>query len=140
MPSSTTSTNSKLIMPVSDPTQHHEWSAKTLGSWGANLGKRWAAEAVNYADKQARITIEQVNRDRQIVEDNRANHRNFNRMMTLFGALMIGLVLTFLLTHPTILASWGIAPKLTATIQPYTFVITILLDSSLALYSFVRKY
>jgi hypothetical protein len=56
-------------------------------------------------------------------------------MLTLFGALLIGLVVTFLLTTP------GILPlHVDKTVGPYTLVITILMDSGLALYGYIRKY
>lgn len=66
-------------------------------------------------------------------EDRRANKRNFNRMLTLVGALVIGLIVTFTLSHGY-LGHFGFA------LAPYSFTITILLDSSLALYSFIKRY
>jgi hypothetical protein len=75
-----------------------------------------------------------VLRDRQQAEDVRANKRNFNRMMTLLGALVIGLVVTYSLGHDWY-GAWA-----SHTLAPYAFTITILLDSSLALYSYVKKY
>lgn len=109
--------------------------------WGEHLVRRAAAEAVQYSDKLTRRTIEEVNATRQVIEDTRANHRNLNRMLTLFGALVIGMVLTYLLTHPVLLHSWfGMSPKTVKSIAPYTFVITVAMDSTLALYSFIRHY
>lgn len=77
-------------------------------------------------------TTEQ-DRHRQMIEDKRANHRNFNRMLTLIFALMIGLVVTYVLTH-------GYLGKTGSHLAPYSFVITVLLDSTLALYSLIRRY
>lgn len=78
--------------------------------------------------------INGVLEDRKTAEDERANKRNFNRMLTLFGALLIGLVVTYALTTP------GIVPNSLKFLAPYTFVITIVLDSGLALYGYIKKY
>jgi hypothetical protein len=75
-----------------------------------------------------------VLQERQHAEDKRANKRNENRLYTLLGALLIGIVVTYCLTTP------GILPKGVAWMEPYAFTITIFLDSSLALYSYFRKY
>jgi hypothetical protein len=77
--------------------------------------------------------------EREQRENIRANHRNLNRMLTLFGALVIGLVVTFVLQHRGIpglvtLPAWSLI------LAPYTFVITIALDSGLALYGYIRHY
>lgn len=68
--------------------------------------------------------------DRQRAEDVRANHRNFNRLLTLLGAVVIGLLVTYLSTV-------GIIPR---PLQPYTFVITVLLDSSFSMYALWKHY
>ena len=86
-------------------------------------------------DTRVMSLINGVLDDSKKVEDHRANKRNFNRMLTLFGALLIGLVVTFLLTTPHILPA-----HIDKTVGPYTFVITILMDSGLALYGYIRKY
>lgn len=67
---------------------------------------------------------------RKAAEDKRANHRNFNRLMTLVGAVAIGLVITYM-------AQNGLIPKAYA---PYTFVITVLLDSSFSFYALIKHY
>lgn len=67
---------------------------------------------------------------RKDAEDKRANHRNFNRLMTLFGAVVIGLVVTYASTK-------GYIPK---EFAPYTFVITVLLDSTFSMYALVKHY
>lgn len=76
-----------------------------------------------------------TNRDRtrQVLEDSRANHRNLNRMLTLTFALVVGLFITYTLQQ----GYWG---AYSHTLAPYSFVITVLLDSSLAAYSLIRKY
>jgi hypothetical protein len=68
--------------------------------------------------------------DREQRENKRANHRNFNRLLTLFGAVIIGLVVTWMATK-------GIIP---AAVAPYTFVITVLLDSCFSLYALIKHY
>lgn len=87
----------------------------------------------NIARGIASDVVEKVNADRQMVEDSRANHRNFNRMLTLLFALMAGLFVTWSLQQ----GYWGVYSK---TLAPYSFVITVLLDSSLAAYSLIKKY
>lgn len=71
--------------------------------------------------------------EREARENIRANHRNLNRMLTLFGAIAIGVVVTYLLTH-------GDLGQTGKTLGPYSFVITVTLDSMLALYAFIRHY
>lgn len=87
-------------------------------------------------DQHVREMIDDALANREQRENWRANKRNFNRMLTLFGALVIGLIVTFILYHPVMfhLPHWAMA------LAPYSFVITILMDSSLALYSYVKKY
>ena len=75
-----------------------------------------------------------VLQEREARENVRANKRNENRLYTLLGALLIGIVVTYCLTTP------GILPKSVAWMEPYAFTITIFLDSSLALYSYFKKY
>lgn len=108
----------------------------TLGKWSNHIVKRAAAETVQYVIAE----VERRDAGRQVIEDQRANHRNLNRMLTLIGALLIGLALTFVFTHPAILAAVGISGPVVKTLEPYTFVITIFMDSSLAAYSFFKKY
>lgn len=72
--------------------------------------------------------------ERETRENKRANKRNENRLYTLLGALLIGIVVTYCLTTP------GILPKSVSWMEPYAFTITIFLDSSLALYSYFKKY
>ena len=111
-------------------------SIGALGAWTTHTVKRAATEASNYVLAE----IERQDLARQVKEDSRANHRNLNRMLTLFGALVIGLCLTWCFTHPAVFAPLGVSPKTIGAIEPYTFVITFMLDSSLAAYSLIRKY
>jgi hypothetical protein len=84
-------------------------------------------------DNHVMELVNGVLRDRQVAEDKRADKRNFNRMLTLLGALVIGLFVTYSLSH-------GWYGSASAVLAPYSFTITILLDSSLAAYSYIRKY
>lgn len=107
-----------------------------LGAIVNHTVKRAATEAAMYITSQ----VKHQDAARQMVEDERANHRNLNRMLTLIGALLIGLALTYLFTHPAIMMSVGFSAAFVKAVEPYTFVITIFMDSSLAAYSFFKKY
>ena len=109
---------------------------RTLVKWSEHIVKRAATEAYTAAVAES----ERQQQIRQAIEDERANKRNFNRMLTLVGALLIGLVVTYVLSHPAVLAAVGVAPTTAKMLAPYSFTITILLDSGLALYSYVRHY
>lgn len=90
-------------------------------------------------DDRVKAIVQGAMAEREDRENFRANKRNFNRMLTLFGALVIGFIVTFVLTHRGIpglvtLPLWAMA------LAPYTFVITIVLDAGLALYGYIRKY
>lgn len=78
--------------------------------------------------------VKEQDADRQALEDLRAIRRNRNRFLTLLAALGIGLCVTYLLTTP------GILPKWMLHYAPYSFVITVLLDSGLAAYAYIRRY
>lgn len=97
---------------------------------GTSVHGEWPAEA----DAHVRMLIDQAQQERQKIEDKRANHRNFNRMLTLFGALVISFVLTWLLYYDHSLPLW--AHKL----APFSFAITILMDSSFTVYALIRHY
>lgn len=86
------------------------------------------------ADRHVRGLINQAIIAREQRENVRANHRNFNRMLTLFGALVISFVLTWLLYYDHSLPMW--AHKL----APFSFAITILMDSSFTVYALIRHY
>lgn len=90
---------------------------------------QWSDES----DEHVRELISSVTAEREKRESVRANHRNLNRMLTLLGALVIGLIVTWTLTHGV----WG---SYGPALAPYAFCITILLDSGLALYSYVKHY
>lgn len=89
----------------------------------------WPAEA----DQHVRSLVADAIMERELRENKRANARNFNRMLMLFGALVLGLIITYVLNNG-LLGSWG------PVLAPYAFVITILMDSGLAAYAYVKHY
>lgn len=72
--------------------------------------------------------------DRQLIEDVRSVRRNRNRMWTLLVALLLGFIVTYTLSNDVF------GPWASNTFGPYSFVITVLLDSGLALYAYIRRY
>lgn len=112
---------------------------ETFVRWGEQIKGQAVEEAVTTSLKEIQTQTD----EREQRENWRANKRNFNRMMTLMFALIIGLCVTFLLTSTTghaLLTGLGLAPSTIKMLSPYTFIITILLDSGLALYGYIRKY
>jgi hypothetical protein len=89
----------------------------------------WPSEA----DEHVREIISNAINEREQRENKRANHRNLNRLLTLLGALVIGLAVTFVL-NSGVLGAVGVA------LSPYAFSITILMDSGLAVYGFIKHY
>lgn len=77
--------------------------------------------------------ITEFDRERQAKEDIRANHRNFNRLMTLLFSFLGGLLITYGLYHGWF-GAWG--PK----IGPYSFVVTVGGDILITAYSFLKRY
>lgn len=96
-------------------------TTRTAGTWPAS------------ADAHVREIVENAEDERQKIENTRANHRNFNRVMTLLFTLVAGLIITFGLYHSWF-GSWGPA------IGPYSFVITVTGDFFLTLYALLRHY
>lgn len=97
-------------------------TTRTAGTWSAE------------ADEHVRRLISEAQSEREARENKRANHRNFNRLMTLVGAMVISFVLTWLLYYYPGLPMW--AHKL----APFSFAITILMDSSFTFYALIRHY
>lgn len=89
--------------------------------------------ATKVAEEKATEVVVHRDAERQAIEDERANKRNFNRLLTLIGALVIGLFVTYSLEH-------GWYGAFGTTLAPYSFCITILLDSALAVYGLVKHY
>lgn len=76
---------------------------------------------------------------RQDIEDTRSIRRNRNRLLTLLVALFLGLAVVWTLPQLGVwygpnAGHWG------KVLGPYAFVITVALDSSLAVYSYIRRY
>jgi len=82
-------------------------------------------------DDRVRNLIRDEDEKRQAIEDKRANHRNRNRLYTLIGAMVIGLIVVWGLQH---LGPVGMK------LAPYSFIITVLFDSTLTVYALIRKY
>ena len=85
-------------------------------------------------DNHVMDLVNGVLKNRQDAEDLRAYKRNENRMITLIAAMLIGIFVTYSLGHDWY-GMW-----VTHTFGPYNFVITIMFDSALALYSLIKKY
>lgn len=84
--------------------------------------------------------MELADRERQTIEDQRSIYRNRNRFLTLAVALLLGLVITYTLTNRGIPWMGLSLPKWAFGLSPYSFVITVLLDSSLAAYAYIKRY
>jgi hypothetical protein len=78
--------------------------------------------------------VEMINQRRQALEDQRAVRRNRNRFVSLIGALIISLMLTWTFQHGYL------GPHVSAAFAPYSFVITITLDSVITMYAYLRRY
>lgn len=97
-------------------------------------------EEIADAHTVSEYTVKQQDIERQRIEDTRSIHRNLNRFLTLAVALILGLVITYTLTNGGIPWLGIMLPKAAIKLSPYSFVITVLLDSSLALYAYVKRY
>lgn len=79
------------------------------------------------------IQTKQQDVERQAIEDMRAIRRNRNRFATLLVALLLGFFITWSLQNQL----FGPA---SLKLAPYSFVITVLLDSGLAAYAYFKRY
>lgn len=82
-------------------------------------------------DDRVKKLIQDADRERQKIEDVRANRRNRNRLMTMLGAIVIGLAIVWTLPH---LGPMGKA------LEPYSFIATVSLDTLLTLYAYIKRY
>lgn len=101
-----------------------------------DYAKSMGPEAVAFHDMikdEIMSDIDQKDHERQAIEDERAIKRNRNRLLTLVAALIIGLVVTYTLEN----GMWGPMGK---TLAPYSFVITVAMDSMLAAYAYIKRY
>jgi hypothetical protein len=98
-----------------------------------------AREEISIAASALMAEIKRQDAVRQSIEDTRSIRRNRNRLLTLLVALFLGLAVVW--TLPQLGAWFGpFAGHWGKILAPYAFVITITLDSSLAIYSYVRRY
>jgi hypothetical protein len=84
-------------------------------------------------DNRVMELINGVIQERENRENERANKRNLNRLLTLIGALVIGMIVTYVL-QGSYLGHTG------KELAPYSFTITIFMDSALAVYGFIKHY
>lgn len=94
-------------------------------------------------DKRILDLIQATDVERQMQEEVRANHRNFNRLMTLVVAIVLGFIITYFFQQdgfPILGLHHALAPASAKVLSGYSFVITVLLDAGLALYAFIRHY
>lgn len=87
--------------------------------------------------------IRNVMSEREKRENIRANHRNKNRLLTLAGAIIIGIIVTYFFQNngfPILGLHHVLAKTVATTLYGYSFVVTVTLDASLALYSYVKHY
>lgn len=104
-----------------------------------NVTGTWRADE----DNRVRGLIADALTNREKRENERANHRNKNRLLTLAGAIVIGIIVTYFFQNDgfPILGAHHVLPKaLAMTLYGYSFVVTVTLDASLALYSYIKKY
>lgn len=78
--------------------------------------------------------MELADQQRQHLEDTRSIKRNRNRFMTLIGAVIIGATVVWGFSHMWF-GAWAYH-----NLYPYSFIITVLLDTSLAAYAYVKRY
>lgn len=113
--------------------QHYAGLPATLGTLSGALNTHVPAIARDAAHQ----AVAEALAEREARENIRANHRNLNRMLTLIGALLIGIVVSYVLSNK---GAGIVPPALAHTLAPYAFVITIIMDSGLALYGLIRHY
>ena len=94
-----------------------------------HVSGEWPASA----DAHVRGLIDSAQKEREARENVRANHRNFNRMLTLVFTLIAGLAITFALTTGA-LGAFGVM------LAPYSFVITVAGDTCLTAYALIKHY
>lgn len=80
-----------------------------------------------------RAVLLREERERADIEDIRAIRRNRNRLVTLLFTIVIGAVVTYLLSN-RVLGQAGY------DFYPYSFVITVVMDLGLTGYAFIRRY
>lgn len=119
---------------------HHDHQVEFKSDITDELSGEFDDRVNKLVDGRVKQTVAQILADRQAAEDRRAFHRNFNRMMTLAGALVIGTVLTFLFQHNGLPGVFTFPKWFVKTYEPYTFIITLAMDSALAAYGLIKRY
>lgn len=87
--------------------------------------------------------IAAVMEEREARENERANRRNRNRLFTLAGAILIGIVVTYFFQNDglPLLGIFHVMPKaLAVTLYGYSFVVTVTLDAAFVAYSLWKHY
>lgn len=94
-----------------------------------------------YAKFSAEVNklIQTREEERQAIEDKRANHRNFNRFITLVFTIVIGIMVTYMLGKDGIPGVFQL-PHWVMGFAPYSFCITVTMDLFLTGYAFIRHY
>jgi hypothetical protein len=82
-------------------------------------------------DDRVKRLISEADARRQAKEDERSIKRNRNRLYTLLAAVLIGLAVVWSLPH------FG---HVGAVLSPYSFVITVLFDTTLTLWAYIHRY
>jgi hypothetical protein len=99
----------------------------------------WPAEA----DAHVRSLINEAQRDREAIEEHRADRRNRNRLLTLAFAIVIGIIVTYFFQNdgfPVIGVRHVLPAHMAVILYGYSFVVTVTLDASLALYAYIKKF
>lgn len=117
-------------------TEHHQGHAVDFNS---DIDTDYTGQFDDRFVKLVNGAVESALKEREARENIRANHRNLNRALTLLGALIIGLILTFVFQHNGI-PGLVTMPKWTKAFAAYTFVITIAMDSTFTFYALWKHY
>lgn len=97
-----------------------------------DVKKLLAYQATRYQEYTTQIADELAAKhvaDNKAMEDERAEHRNRNRALTLPVAIIMGLLVV------TVMPAIGLA-----ALMPYSFVITILPDAAITAYAWAKKF
>lgn len=129
--------NGKIKTSYTETRDSSRHTVKTVDGHDVHVDQKTTTDDRISGDFDDRVMalIDGAIKDREDRENERANKRNINRLFTLIGALVIGLMVTFTLTTPGILSAH--TDKL---VGPYAFTITILMDSGLAIYGLIKHY
>jgi hypothetical protein len=105
----------------------------------SHVSGTWPAEA----DEHVRKLINEAQAEREAIEEHRADRRNRNRLLTLAFAIVIGIIVTYFFQNdgfPVIGVRHVLPAHMATILYGYSFVVTVTLDASLALYAYVKKF